>query len=123
MASEISNGRTGPWLDDWDTAMGEDVPIAEAIVVAPIGGRLHRGPIPDGAPVESGAELGRIDAPNGGGSSPITSRLDGVFLGWLAWEDESVVPGTMLARIRRNGTAGNGSAGRNGHAPADEEGT
>ena len=93
---------------DWQAQQGEVVSITETLAVAPIAGRLRRRSLDVGSRVQQGTILGDVVSGNGDGTRPITATEDGVFLGWLAWEGESVSRGSLLARL---GPSPNG----NGH--------
>lgn len=92
--------------------LGEVVSIPESLVVSPSQGRFHRESLVEGAIVLAGTLIGVV-AFNGGVALPVTAPADGVFLGWMAWDGESLQRGTPLARI---GEPANGSNG-NGHPP------
>jgi hypothetical protein len=93
--------------------LGEVVSIPESLVVSPAGGRFHRESLVEGATVLAGTLIGVV-AFNGGTALRVTAPADGVFLGWMAWDGESLQRGTPLARI---GEPANGSTG-NGHPPS-----
>lgn len=98
--------------DEWDVSLptGEYVAFPEALVVSPGRGRLRRSALHDGTAVSSGHVLGEVQRSDGRDPFQISSPIDGIFLGWLAWDGEHVTPGALLARIARNGTdPGNGS--------------
>ena len=90
--------------------LGEVVSIGETLVVSPSPGRFRREPLVEGEALQAGTVIGSV-AFNGSVSRPVTAPSGGVFLGWLAWEGESLVRGTPLARI---GPSENGAS--NGHA-------
>ena len=90
--------------------LGEVVSISESLVVSPSGGRFHRESLVEGAVVHAGTLIGVV-AFNGGKALRVTAPAEGVFLGWLAWDGESLQRGTPLARI------GDLSNGSNGHVP------
>lgn len=103
--------------DEWDVS-GERLEIPEALVVAPARGRLRREALEVGAVVARGALLGRVDRSDGHDTTPIVSPADGVLLGWLAWEGESVQRGALLARIGSPALANsNGNGNGNGTRP------
>lgn len=93
--------------------LGEVVSISESLVVSPSQGRFRRESLVEGAIVLAGTLIGVV-AFNGGTSLRVTAPADGVFLGWMAWDGESLQRGTPLARI---GDPANGSNG-NGHPPS-----
>ncbi|MGH2785243.1 MAG: hypothetical protein ACRDJ1_08265 [Actinomycetota bacterium] len=87
---------------------GEFVSFPELLVVSPLQGRFRREPIPEGSAIAAGTVIGSISF-NGGTTLPVPSPVAGVFLGWLAWEGESLQRGALLARIgRSNGSNGDG---------------
>jgi hypothetical protein len=92
--------------------LGEVVSMSESLVVSPSQGRFHRESLVEGAVVLAGTLIGVV-AFNGGKALRVIAPADGVFLGWMAWEGESLQRGTPLARI---GEPANGSNG-NGHPP------
>ena len=88
--------------------LGEVVSISESLVVSPSQGRFHRESLVEGAVVLAGTLIGVV-AFNGGKALRVTAPADGVFLGWMAWEGESLQRGMPLARIGpANGSNGNG---------------
>lgn len=107
-------------LDLDDVVSGEFVALDERLVVAPSPGRFRREPIAEGAELAAGTVIGRV-AFNGGSTLPVPAPVDGVFLGWLAWEGESLQKGALLARMAatRNGTA-NGAHPSDGPTPGGE---
>jgi hypothetical protein len=102
---EASNGSL-PEDDQTVSLEGEFVSIGESLVVSPSPGRFRRELLEEGARIEVGTVIGRV-AFNGGSTLPIVCPVAGVFLGWLAWEGESLQKGTLLARlgIEENGSA------------------
>ena len=93
--------------------LGEVVSMSESLVVSPSQGRFRRESLVEGAIVLAGTLIGVV-AFNGGKALPVTAPADGVFLGWMAWDGESLQRGTPLARI---GDPVSGSNG-NGHPPS-----
>jgi len=85
---------------DWQLALGDGAWIPEVLAIARTAGKFHRGDLEVGASVGKGASLGSIVS-NGHGPTAVDCPIDGVFLGWMAWEKESVDQGAMLARIGR----------------------
>lgn len=97
----FSNGMPLP-DPDWQAHQGEIVSIAETLAFAPISGRLRRRSLDVGTSVVQGTVLGELVTGNGDGTRAVTATEDGVFLGWLAWEGESVSRGSLLARLAPN---------------------
>ena len=95
--------------------LGEVVSISESLVVSPSRGRFQRESLVEGAVVLAGTLIGVV-AFNGGNALRVTAPADGVFLGWMAWDGESLQRGTPLARIGDLANGTNGSNG-NGHPP------
>ena len=96
---------------DWQALQGEAVSLTEMLAVAPIAGRVRRRHLDIGACVTRDTVLGNVVSVNGEGTRAVKAPADGVFLGWLAWDGESVGRGTLLARLlpNRNGYAANGA--------------
>ena len=99
--------------------LGEVVSIPESLVVSPSQGRFRRESLVEGAVVLAGTLIGVV-AFNGGKALRVTAPADGVFLGWMAWDGESLQRGTPLARMGEPSNGSNGSNG-NGH-PASNKG-
>ncbi len=93
--------------------IGEIVWIPETLVVAPSRGRFRREPLLEGSMISVGTVIGGV-AVNGGPSTPVKSSVAGVFLGWLAWEGESLQRGTPLARIGSDPNAYRADPSRDG---------
>ena len=117
--SQIENGSAAETAssseDGWEVA-GDVVCLAESLVVSPDRGHFRREHLEEGATVEVGTVIGAMTIGRDR-AVPVTSRVAGVFLGWLAWDGENVERGAPLAHIGVNGHAGNGSKpGTNGSA-------
>jgi len=110
--AETNDGAAPVDGDLWDQG-GEFISIPEAIVVSPASGRFRREKLIEGASIQVGTVIGQV-AFNGARSLPVMSQVVGVFLGWLAWEGESLQRGAPLAHIGLNGIGGDGSVVRNG---------
>ncbi|MGH2793705.1 MAG: hypothetical protein ACRDKG_05315 [Actinomycetota bacterium] len=93
---------------DFDPA-GEFISFPEQLVVSPLQGRFRREPIVEGSVIAAGTVIGSISF-NGGTTLPVTTKVGGIFLGWFAWEGESLQRGALLARIGRVANGSNGEA-------------
>jgi len=67
------------------------------LVVAPDSGRVRRTPLVEGALLRAGDVVARVDA--GSRSADVRAPAAGIFLGWMAWDNESVTRGVPVARI------------------------
>ena len=96
---------------DWQALQGESFSFTEILAVAPIAGRVRLRQLEIGACVTRDTVLGDVVSGNGEGTCAVTAPSDGVFLGWLAWDGESVGRGTLLARLHpnRNGQQDHGA--------------
>ena len=88
--------------DPADDPQGEFVSLDEALIVAPGWGKLRRVRIEPGEHIEAGAVVAHVEA-DGRGSHAVRSVVHGTFVAWMAWEGESVGPGTPVARLSLNG--------------------
>lgn len=78
---------------------GEDLSIAEILVVTPVWGRLRgRHPLVKGQPVERGDVIGWMH--EGGDKTPLTCNARATFIQWLAQDGERLSPGRRVAALR-----------------------
>jgi [acyl-carrier-protein] S-malonyltransferase len=67
------------------------------MVVAPVGGTVHRTEIAEGSPVDAGTELGVVVSRQG--EQPVLASYAGVLVEWLVEDGDPVSPGDPLARL------------------------
>ena len=72
------------------------------MVVAPVGGTVHRTPIAEGTAVDAGTALGSVASRQGG--QPVLAPYSGVLVEWLVEDGDPVDPGDPLARLEPGGT-------------------
>jgi hypothetical protein len=78
--------------------LGEFVSIPERIVVASAWGRWRARPLIEGDLVEEGDVVGAVW--DGRAEIELVAPVSGLFICWLAAQEERVRPGTAVARLQ-----------------------
>lgn len=78
--------------------MGEELTIAERLIVSPCWGRFRAAPLVEGQPVAAGTLIGVMVEQ--GVEIPLVSHVGATFLSWLAREGERLAPGSRIAALR-----------------------